>query len=150
MRQLMRQFDPRRDDVALLAALHAASFPDAWSAGFIRDLLDSPGAFAFVADSGFILARAAGGEAEILTLAVAPEERRRGRGRALVREAAAYAQGLGAATLFLEVATDNEPALKLYVGAGFKPVGLRKGYYQGKDAQILKAALPLPNSANFA
>ncbi|HEV7960467.1 MAG TPA: GNAT family N-acetyltransferase [Rhizomicrobium sp.] len=147
---MSRLVDPRTEDVALLAALHAASFADAWSAGFIRDLLESPGVFAFVANCGFILARAAGGEAEILTIAVAPEARLRGTGRALVREAAAYAQGLGATTLFLEVATDNEPALKLYVGAGFEPVGLRKGYYQGKDAQILKAALPLPNSGDFA
>jgi ribosomal-protein-alanine N-acetyltransferase len=145
-----RLFDPRRDDIALLAVLHAASFPDAWSVVFIRDLLDSPGTFAFVANSGFILARAAGGEAEILTLAVAPEQRRHGTGRALVREAASHAQSLGATILFLEVATDNEPALKLYVGAGFKPVGLRKAYYQCKDAQVLKAPLPLPNPGNFA
>jgi len=146
----MRPFDPQSDDVALLAALHAASFPDAWSVAFIRDLLDSPGVFSLVADGGFILARVAGGEAEILTLAVAPEERRRGTGWALVREAASYAHRLGATMLFLEVAADNEPALKLYVGLGFAPVGLRKAYYQGKDAQILKASLPLPNPDDFA
>jgi len=147
---VIHPFDPRNDDVALLAALHAASFPDAWSANFIRDLLDSPGTFAFIADSGFILARAAGDEAEILTLAVAPQQRRSGTGRALVREAASHARSLGATMLFLEVATDNEPALKLYVGAGFEPVGMRKAYYQGKDAQVLKASLPLPNPGDFA
>lgn len=146
----MHPFDPRTGDVATLAMLHAASFPDAWSVAFIRDLLDGPGVFAFAADSGFILARVAGGEAEILTLAVAPEARRRGTGRTLVREAASYAQRLGATMLFLEVAADNESALKLYAGAGFKPVGLRKAYYQGKDAQILKASLPLPNPDDFA
>ena len=146
----MRLFDSRKDDVALLVALHATSFPDGWSAAFIRDLLDGPGTFAFIADSGFILARAAGGEAEILTIAVAPEQRRRGTGGALVRAAASHAQSLGATMLFLEVVTDNEPALKLYVGAGFKPVGRRKAYYQGKDAQILKASLPLPNPDDFA
>lgn len=146
----MRLFDPRNDDLAVMAALHAASFPDGWSVSFIRDLLDGPGTFAFIADSGFILARVAGSEAEILTITVAPQQRRRGTGRALVRKAASHAQTLGATMLFLEVVTDNEPALKLYVGAGFKPVGLRKAYYQGKDAQILKAALPLPNPGDFA
>lgn len=146
----MRLFDPRKDDLAVLAALHTASFPDGWGVGFIRDLLDGPSTFAFIADSGFILARIAGSEAEILTIAVAPQQRRRGIGRALVREAASHAQSLGATMLFLEVVTDNEPALKLYVGAGFKAVGLRRAYYQGKDAQILKAPLPLPNPGDFA
>jgi ribosomal-protein-alanine N-acetyltransferase len=145
-----RLFDPRTDDVAALAGLHAASFAQAWSAAFIRDLLAGPGVFAFVRQDGFILARAAGGEAEILTLAVAPKSRRGGIGRALVQEAATHAQGLGAGVLFLEVAKDNEAARKLYSGLGFKPVGLRKAYFDGKDAEVLKAALPLPIPDEFA
>jgi [ribosomal protein S18]-alanine N-acetyltransferase len=150
-----RRFDPQTDDVAILAALHAASFAEAWSGTFIRDLFAGPGVFAFVQDDGFILARAAGGEAEILTIAVIPGSRRQGVGRALVRKAAAHAQDLGAAALFLEVTTDNEAARKLYSGLGFKRVGLREAYYGGKDAEILKAPLPLPNPAlsdsnNFA
>ena len=142
-----RLFDPWTDDVANLAALHAMCFDDAWSAAFIRDLLNGPGVFAFVQVEGFILARAAGGEAEILTLAVAPHTRRQGVGRTLVRQAATHAQGLGAETLFLEVAKDNEAALTLYSGLGLKPVGQRKAYYGGKDAAVMKAALPLPNPA---
>ncbi|HEX4118128.1 MAG TPA: GNAT family N-acetyltransferase [Rhizomicrobium sp.] len=144
---MLRLFDPRRDDAAALAALHGTSFPQAWSAAFIRDLLAGPGVFAFVRQDGFILARAAGGEAEILTLAVTPKSRRGGTGRALVRQAATHAQGLGAGALFLEVAKDNEAALKLYSGLGFKPVGLRKAYFDGKDAQVMKVTLPLPNPA---
>ena len=51
---------------------------------------------------------------------------------------------------FLEVAKDNEAAQKLYSGLGFKPVGLRKAYFDGKDAQVMKATLPLPNPEDFA
>jgi|SRR6185312_7237358 len=145
-----RLFDPQTDDLAALAVLHAASFIEAWSADFIRDLLSGSGVFAYAHANGFILARAAGGEAEILTLAVTPGMRRQGIGRALVQNAAAHAQGLGAGALFLEVAKDNEPARKLYTGLGFTPVGLRKAYYGGTDAVVLKAALPLPNPGNFA
>lgn len=145
-----RLFDPQTDDVAALAALHAASFAQPWSASFIRDLLAGPGVFVFVWQEGFILARAAGGESEILTLAVAPESRRGGIGRALVREAATHAQNLGAATLFLEVAKDNEAGQKLYSGLGFKPVGLRKAYFDGQDAQVMKVTLPLPIPHDFA
>jgi ribosomal-protein-alanine N-acetyltransferase len=145
-----RLFDPQTDDVAALAALHALSFVQPWSASFICDLLTGPRVFAFVRQEGFILARAAGGEAEILTLAVVPESRRGGIGRGLVRKAATHAQGLGAATLFLEVAKDNEAAQKLYSGLGFKPVGLRKAYFDGKDAQVMKVTLPLPIPDDFA
>jgi [ribosomal protein S18]-alanine N-acetyltransferase len=147
---MLRLFDPQTDDAATLAALHATSFADAWSAAAIRDLFAGPGVFAYAHADGFILARAVGGEAEILTLAVLPERRRQGIGSALVRRAATHAQGLGAVTLFLEVAKDNEAALPLYRGLGFKPVGLRKAYYGGRDAEVLKVSLPLPNPEVFA
>ena len=145
-----RLFDPGTDDVAVLAALHATSFPDGWSAASIRELFASPGVFVFQFPDGFILARAAVGEAEILTLAVAPPARRQGRARALIRAAATHALKLGAGTLFLEVATGNAAARALYAGLGFAPVGLRKAYYAGQDAHILKTALPLSNPKNFA
>lgn len=149
-----RLFHPAMEDFAELAGLHAGSFPDSWSATFIRDLFAAPGVFAFVGPGGFILARAAGGEAEILTLAVDPPARRQGLARALIRAAAAHAQDLGAGTLFLEVATGNRAARALYMGLGFSAVGQRRAYYGGKDALVLKAVLPfanpVPNPGDFA
>ncbi len=137
-------------DTAPLAALHGACFAKAWDAAAIAHLLASPGAFAFYGDDGFVLARAAGGEAEILTLAVAPPARGRGLGRALLRAAIAQAQHMGAATMFLEVGADNPHALALYAGLGFAKVGTRKAYYPAlsgnKDALVLRLSLP----ANFA
>jgi ribosomal-protein-alanine N-acetyltransferase len=145
-----RLFDPATDDVAALAQWHATSFPDAWSAASIRELFAGPGVFAFLASDGFILARAAGGEAEILTLAVVPAARRRGIGRALVLSAARHAQGLGAERFFLEVRDGNDPALRLYTGLGFTAAGRRKAYYGAEDAHVLKAILPLPIPGEFA
>ena len=145
-----RLFDPATDDAAALAALHAACFPDPWDARAIRELFAGPGVFAVFSPDGFILARAAGGEAEILTLAVAPSARRRGLGRQLVRAAAHHAAQLGASILFLEVADDNIAAQTLYRSVGFLPVGRRKAYYGGRDADVLKAILPLPDSGKFA
>jgi len=143
-------FDPATDDVVVLAGLHATCFPDSWTAEAIRELFAGPGVFAFFLPGGFILARAAGGEAEILTLAVVPSARGRGHGRALVRAAAHHAAGLGASALFLEVADDNIAAQALYRGAGFAPVGRRKAYYGGRDADVLKVILPLSDSGKFA
>jgi ribosomal-protein-alanine N-acetyltransferase len=124
-----------------LAALHAASFPDAWNAAAIDALLATPGTFAYAHDDGFVLARAAGGEAEILTLAVAPAARGKGLGRRLLQAAIKQAHALGARTMFLEVGTDNPAALALYAGLGFAKVGTRKGYYSGKDALVLRLSL---------
>ncbi|MBS0469970.1 MAG: GNAT family N-acetyltransferase [Proteobacteria bacterium] len=135
-------------DTAPLAAIHAQCFPDAWSAKAIADLLTMPGTFAFAAPEGFALARAAGGEAEILTLAVLPEARRYGIGSTLVSEAASHAAKLGAQTLFLEVAAGNLAARTLYRRLGLTETATRKGYYTAgrqtpEDALILSSALPL-------
>jgi ribosomal-protein-alanine N-acetyltransferase len=137
-------------DPAPLAALHAACFAIAWDAAAISALLATPGTFAFHHADGFVLARVAGGEAEILTLAVAPSARGRGLGRALLQATIIRAHELGAQTVFLEVGADNPSALALYAGLGFAKVGMRKGYYMsasgGTDALVLR--LPLP--AKFA
>jgi ribosomal-protein-alanine N-acetyltransferase len=139
---MIASFDPAADSAAL-AALHAACFPDAWDAAAISALLATPGTFAFHQDDGFVLARVAGDEAEILTLAVAPAARGRGLGRALLQAAIIRTQELGAKTLFLEVGADNPHALALYAGLGFAKVGMRKGYYSGKDALVLRLPLPV-------
>jgi ribosomal-protein-alanine N-acetyltransferase len=138
------------DDPAPLAALHAQCFPDPWGAKALRELL-ATGAFAFRDHDGFVLARVAGGEAEILTLAVAPAARGRGLGRALLQAAINKARALGAGTMFLEVGADNPAALALYAGLGFVKVGDRKAYYAanspvGRDALVLR----LPLDGDFA
>lgn len=145
-----RLFDSEHDLPETLARLHETSFSDPWSSAAIGDLLAGPGTFAFQLQEGFILARAAGGEAEILTLAVAPAVRGRGLGRILLAAAARHAQTLGAANMFLEVGVDNPPALALYAGQGFVRVGQRKAYYGGGDALIMKAQLPLSKNSDIA
>jgi ribosomal-protein-alanine N-acetyltransferase len=138
-------------DAPSLARLHATSFPQPWSASEIEALLTDAGGFGMVAArkgkvSGFILGRSAGGEAEILTLAVAPEARRAGLGLALVETAALLAHAGGATALFLEVATDNPGALALYDAARFARAGVRPGYYRREggppiDALVLRRDL---------
>jgi ribosomal-protein-alanine N-acetyltransferase len=145
-----RLFDSGHDRLETLAQIHGTSFPDPWSAMSINDLLTGPGTFAFQLQDGFILARVAGGEAEILTLAVAPAMRGQGLGRVLLAAAASHAQTLGATNMFLEVGVDNPPALALYAGQGFVRVGRRKAYYGGGDALIMKAQLPLSKNSDIA
>ncbi len=121
----------------LLAALHAACFEDAWDEGALVGLLATPGAFALIMNdaadepAGFVIARAAAAECEMLSIGVVPEARRQGYGRHLLTAFVAHARELGAGELFLEVAEDNRPARALYATAGFAQVGRREGYYRG-------------------
>src|SRR5262249_51240454 len=126
--------DACADDVDTLARIHAACFAKAWDAKTLGDMLKSPGILALSAPHGFVLARVAADEAEILTLAVAPEARRQGLARALVVEAVVRAHAKGAAQTFLEVSRVNTAARALYGSLGFAEVGTRKSYYEaGED-----------------
>ncbi len=91
---------------------------------------------------GFILARVAADEAEILTIAVSPELRGQGLGGALLEAAMAEAARRGAAAMFLEVSADNHGAQRLYERHGFGQVGLRQRYYaDGSDARVMQRDL---------
>jgi len=126
-------------DAAAIAKLHAAAFRHGWSDGEIERMLLERNIIAHRAMSGrtlqgFILSRLAGGEAEILSVAVASARRGRGLARALLNLHLRRLAGLGASAVFLEVDEDNEPARRLYQRAGFLEVGRRTGYYQqGRD-----------------
>lgn len=74
-------------------------------------------------------------EFEVHTIAVAPAHQGRGLGRELLGQLL-YTADLLDGPVFLEVRTDNEPAISLYKSAGFFTLGTRKGYYQpsGADA----------------
>lgn len=132
-------------DLPALAELHAQSFAAAWDEKALADLVAAPGAIGLVADPerGFVLIRTVADEAEVLTICVANAARRSGVGAALLKAGAGEAALAGAKTLFLEVAADNEAAKALYHRHGFVRVGTRKAYYQGRDALIFKAQLPL-------
>jgi ribosomal-protein-alanine N-acetyltransferase len=129
-----------------LAHLHAAAFPrgERWGADAFALQLGLPGAFGWIADEGgMVLARTAADEAEILTLAVDPAQRRRGLGRRLLACAMRTAAERGARHMLLEVGEANQAARALYACAGFLEVGRRRRYYRdGSDALILRATLP--------
>ncbi|WP_135449599.1 MULTISPECIES: ribosomal protein S18-alanine N-acetyltransferase [Tabrizicola] len=125
-----------------LAALHARCFttPRPWGEAEFAAFLNDPLAFLLVeGDAGFLLGRAVAGEAELLTLAVAPEARRRGLGQRLVSRFLYQARLRGAETAFLEVAADNDPARALYARAGFTEAGRRRSYYHAPDGVAVDA-----------
>lgn len=76
-------------------------------------------------------------EYEIHTVGVDPAYQGQGIGRQLVTRLLEIASG---ATVFLEVRTDNEAAIKLYESLGFVILGVRKRYYRvsGADAYTMR------------
>lgn len=76
-------------------------------------------------------------EYEIHTIGVDPAHQGRGIGRELLARLLAFARD---GDIFLEVRTDNGPAIALYESEGFTKVGVRRRYYQvsGADAYTMK------------
>ena len=133
-------------DIEPVATIHADSFDDPWSATVMRRILVLPGAFGLVARHetddaicGFALCRVAADECELLSLGVAHEHRRRGVGGMLFNAATEWAAVAGARRFFLEVAEDNDAAIRLYSGRGLTPVGRRPDYYELKGGGHMAA-----------
>lgn len=114
-----------------LAELHAAAFAQArpWSAEEFAALLDQPQVILLGDVRSFLLGRQAGGEAELLTIATHPKNRRLGLANNLIASFLAILRDDGVQSVFLEVAEDNQAAKLLYLKAGFLEAGRRPRYY---------------------
>ncbi|MGE0597145.1 MAG: GNAT family N-acetyltransferase [Hyphomonadaceae bacterium] len=85
-----------------------------------------PAAFAMIEAHGAIAAIGMSARANDLTgiflMRTAPEARRQGHARRILRTLLSQAAQTGAATAFLQVDADNAPAVTLYSSEGFAPV----------------------------
>lgn len=89
------------------------------------------------------LGPAGAAEYEIHTIGVGQKWQRRGLGAQLMDALmAAVAEDPG--PVFLEVRTDNEPAIAMYRRYGFENMGLRKNYYPGSGADAYTMCRPVP------
>jgi [ribosomal protein S18]-alanine N-acetyltransferase len=119
--------------IEILSVLHGRCFEEGWSPDSMASLLSTPGTLGVIAVNektdqpvGFILMRIVAGEGEILTVGVVPEAQAQGIGTFLLGIMLQEA----VEAIFLDVASDNDPAMKLYQRAGFEVVGRRPGYYK--------------------
>jgi len=133
-----------------LAALHALCFttPRPWTDAEFRQFLDSPNVFLVHNENGFLLGRIAGPEAELLTLAVAPDARRKGVARELLSLFEKTTLDRGADSAFLEVSQENHAAISLYRSAGYTPLGHRRDYYQGPRGKKISAIVMFRKLSN--
>jgi [ribosomal protein S18]-alanine N-acetyltransferase len=140
-------------DLGRLSRLHKTCFEESWSRADLAHLLAMPGGFGLIArlfEGGFVgldglrgvafaLCRVTNDESELLSIGVAPAHRGKGVATVLLRTALERCQRVGAKSMFLEVATDNVPAQRLYEQHGFARVGLRPNYYQRADGCRINA-----------
>ena len=125
-----------------LAEIEKACFHAPWSADMLREELGK-GIF-LVAEQdgaavGYVGCQTVLDEGYITNVAVSPDCRRRGIGRALIAELTERAKRAGLAFVTLEARASNAPAITLYEGAGFRRVGVRKNFYTApaEDAVLM-------------
>lgn len=136
-------------DVPALARIELESFDAPWSADEIaKDVTAGSGVYVAVAliaeeRAGYADMRIIAGEAEIYSIAVAPEFRRQGIGEELLRHLTDRSRELGLSRVLLDVRAGNEAAMQLYAKLGFREVGRRKAYYAkgGEDAVLMNLDL---------
>lgn len=142
----------RSDDARAIADLHASLFEDGWSPAAMSAFLSEPASLAFVATDvagtvGFLLARLIADEAEVLSIGVAQHSQRSGVASRMLLALADAAVAGGARRIFLDVASDNAPALALYRGLGWADTGRRRGYYPRTGSTPADALLLVRNLA---
>ena len=136
-------------DATGIAELEDMIFNDAWSYRDVQDLICTEGGMCFTAISegkviAYVIGRLIAPEGEIYRVAVRPEMRQRGIGYRLLDYAVKTSKGQGLERLFLEVRSQNIPAINLYTAYGFKKIAVRKNYYKNPqdDAIIMLRANP--------
>ena len=137
----------RRRHLRGIMAIERQVYPRPWSPSlFIAEMSDPSNRSYIVARIGRDVVGYAGmicygDEAHVTTIAVDPVHQRRKIGMRLLSELIETAIEMGARAVSLEVRVSNWGAQRLYTRFGFRPVGVRKGYYQetGEDALVMWA-----------
>ncbi len=136
--------DLAREHLDGVMAVETACFPVPWSRRMFEEEIGRPFSDARVALEGervvgYSVCWTVGDEAHLLNLAVAPAARRGGVGTRILRECLRRAARAGASRIHLEVRVSNGPAIAMYRKEGFRPAGIRRGYYtdNGEDALLL-------------
>lgn len=137
----------RRRDLRGVMAIETEVYTRPWSANlFAAEMSETRHRCYLVArDRGGVVGYAGlicyEGDAHVTNVAVAGRHQRRGIGARLMHDLLRGGIALGAERVTLEVRVTNWGAQRLYASYGFRPAGIRRGYYQdvSEDALIMTA-----------
>lgn len=131
-------------DLDALAAIDRGS-PQAWTReAFAAEFEHAPPTLFVLRSSdvalAFVVTRFQVPDMDILNLAVAPNQRRRGLGRLLLASLLDHAASSRVQHVFLEVREGNQEARRLYESAGFRETQRRPGFYREpvEDAILMR------------
>lgn len=136
-------------DIPAVMDVERRAFKNPWSEDLFRRELTHDWSTILLAEGqgeggaeallGFVIFWVVHDEIHVLNVAVDPPARRRHVARSLLEEMLERGRRNGLALATLEVRKSNVGAIALYEGLGFRPVGLRKGYYvdEGEDAIVM-------------
>ncbi|VAV85421.1 Ribosomal-protein-S18p-alanine acetyltransferase [hydrothermal vent metagenome] len=148
------------DDLDGVVAIENISFTKPWSKVMFLGELANPVSNLFVAKApgktdktgkpgkdaketqdvvvGYAIFWVVVGEGHIMNISVAPEFRRQGIGRRMLRFTIEFMEQACVTVIFLEVRRTNHTAIKLYKDYGFEEVYVRKNYYGDEDALVMR------------
>ncbi len=134
-----------RRDAREIMVIERERFPEPWSLGMLLDEMGNAATrrYTVAIEAGRLLGYLGVmyviDELHVNTLGVRADAEGRGVATALLDEAFGVARERGIARATLEVAVSNERAQRLYYRHGFRPVGVRKNYYEKthEDALVL-------------
>lgn len=123
----------QNEDLTAVIEIERTSNSHPWTERNFRDAMSS-GYLSLVAREhgrvcAFAIARTLVDDAELLLIAVSPDERRQGVAALLWIELTQRLRSAGASKVFLEVRASNAPARSFYASRGLVQFGVRKNYY---------------------
>ena len=134
--------------IAAIAQIERECFHDPWSENGLREELESENNLFLAALEGETVVGYVGcqtvlDEGYITNVAVSPLQRRKGIAAKLLAELRAQAEEKELSFVTLEVRASNVPAIALYEGAGYVPVGTRRNFYSApkEDALLMTCFL---------
>ena len=142
-------------DLAAVEEIERASYPTPWSRSMFAGELAKPSSICLGAYEGasgaligyLIISRYVDAW-HVMNVAVAPEHRRRGIAAALLERLFELTSGDGRRGYTLEVRVSNKDAIRLYERLGFRPRGIRRGYYtDNREDALIMWKDPLARSA---
>ncbi len=139
----------KKEDISEVHKLEKLCFSEPWSENSLELLLSGDN-FGVVCELDGKTAAYGGmtcvlDEGAVTNIAVAPEYRRQGIGRAVVQAMLAEAEKRGLSSVFLEVRVSNEAARGLYLSEGFFECGVRKGFYKHPAEDALQMVYKFKN-----
>lgn len=133
-----------KEDIPEVAAIEKLCFSQPWSERGFEEGLEASAIFLVAEENyrilGYIGMYVSAPEGEITNVAVDPEMRSKGTGKALVDAMKQWACDHGVTSIILEVRVSNAVAIHVYERIGFAKLGVRKNFYQfpTEDAFVME------------